>query len=168
MLESADRKSRFLNLKPIALVAILIVIAGIAIILILNHGVLRGLQKSSLGTFTDPSGIVGGDYYEQFASPTEASESFDRMLNQSREYRNFSPCFDDRGNRIGEKVTIFLVTSSPAKTFWRTVWTQRKTNSSDLFYVEAETLDGVLAIEKEHSAKEWQERGWRFCKTTRF
>lgn len=164
-LEDAERQHRFRNWKPIALVAIIIVIA-VGAILVIYRGYFRVVETSVSETVTDQNGIVGSLLHHQFPSPTDATSSFDQMLNESRDYRNYIPCFDDRGNRVGEKATMFLV--KPDGNSWRTVWTLRNTNSSDLFYVNAETLDGVLALEKSLSSNESRKEGWRFCKATRF
>ncbi len=167
MLETEARKPRFQNWKTISLLVIIIVVATITTALAFSLKGSRIVQTSSLGTYTDPNGVTGNDFHEQFPSPNEATASFDRMFSQSKEYRSYSPCFDDRGNRIGEKATLFLITAASAKTFWRIVWTQRKSESSDIFYIEAGTLDGVLALEKQLSSSDPPRENWRFCKTTK-
>lgn len=165
MLEDAQQQHRYRPWKPIAFVAIIIVIA-FGTILAFYRGYFRVAETSVFETVTDQNGIVGSLLHHQFPSSGGATASFDQMLNGSRDYRNYIPCFDDRGNRIGEKATMFIV--NPDGNSWRTVWTLRKTNSSELFYINAETLDGVLALEKTLSSNESRKEGWRFCKATRF
>lgn len=83
------------------------------------------------------------------------------QLQRAQHYSNFSPCFDEKGQRIGEKVTIWTLSTLPTKGLWRIMWTERNTRSSKLYWVEGEAVECALALEGEARAK------WKLCNATK-
>ena len=86
---------------------------------------------------------------------------FDDQLQRAQQYTNFGPCFDEKGQRIGEKVTIWTHSTPPTKGLWRIMWTEQNTSSSKLYWVEGESVESALALEAEARAR------WKLCDATK-
>jgi hypothetical protein len=154
------QKSRWFNLKTVLLVVIVLAIATVSVAVKIANKPLNIVRSSSSGTYTDQNGIIGSEQWELFPSTSGATGMFDDQLQQSKAYREFSPCFDDRGKPIGERAAMWMHSPTPTKAFWRIVWTDRTRESSQLYWTEADTLEVARDLEIKSSAK------WRVCKTS--
>jgi len=99
------------------LILAVILVAGTSVIVSLANRRSAVVRSSFSGSYSDLNGFIGHDQYELFPSPSAASALFDDLLNQSKAYQEFSPCFDDRGKRIGEKAALWLHTPPPTKAY---------------------------------------------------
>jgi len=118
------------------------------------------VPSSGSGTFSNQNGTIGSDSYAISPSTSAATARFDEQLKEAQHFQDFSPCFDDRGQRIGERAAMWMYASDP-KSFWRIVWTERRANYSAIYWVEADTLEGAKALEQNSQVK------WRLCKATK-
>ena len=153
-------RSRWFSFRSISLIVAVILVAGASVLVSLANRRPAVVHSSFGGSYSDLNGIIGHDHYELFPSPSGASAMFDDLLNQSKAYQEFSPCFDDRGQRVGEKAALWLHTPPPSKAYWRIVWTRRMEDRSELFSVQADTLDGAHAMELRVREK------WKLCRTS--
>ena len=148
------------SVKNISLIVAVLLVAGTTLLVSFANRTPAVVRSSFSASYTDQDGLIGQDDYDLFPSPSGASAMFDDLLNQSKDYREFSPCFDDRGQRVGEKVALWLHTPPPSKAYWRIVWTRRMEDRSELFSVQADTLDGAHAMELRVREK------WQLCRTS--
>lgn len=119
------------------------------------------VRSGGSNSYSNQSRFVGADGWELFPTMSEAAAMFDDKLQRAQHYTNFSPCFDEKGQRVGEKVTIWTLSTPPTNGLWRIMWTERNTSSSKLYWVEAESLERALALEREARAK------WKLCNATK-
>ena len=149
---------RVFKIALIPLVVLLLVVVSLAI----SAANVRPdiVPSSGSGSFSNNDGLIGSDGYEISPSTSAASAKFDEQLKQAQQFQEFSPCFDDRGQRIGERAAMWMYSSEP-KSFWRIVWTERRANYSAIYWVEADTLEGAKVLEQNSQEK------WRLCKATK-
>jgi hypothetical protein len=145
------------------------IIPGAIVLAIAVYGVLMAVankpqaivHSAGSSSYSNQGRFVGSDGWELFPTTSEATAMFDDQLQRAQHYTNFSPCFDEKGQRIGEKVTIWTLSTPPTKGLWRIMWTERNTSSSKLYWVEGESVERVLALEDEAQAK------WKLCNATK-
>ena len=154
------QKPRWFNLKTVLLATIVLAIAGVSLAVNSANNPTTIVPSVSSGTFADRNGVIGSEQRELFPSPTGATDRFNEQLEVSKQYRDYTPCFDDYGKRIGERAAMWVDSSPPTKAFWRIIWTDRTAESSQLYWTEADSLD--VARDLEIKSKE----RWRLCKTT--
>ncbi|HEV8368255.1 MAG TPA: hypothetical protein VGQ39_09920 [Pyrinomonadaceae bacterium] len=153
-------ESRWFNLKTVLLVTIVLAIAVVSLAVNLSNRPAKVVRSGSSGTYTDQKGVIGSEQWELFPTPSGATQMFDDQLQQSRAYQEFSPCFDDRGRRIGERAAMWMHSPTPTKAFWRIIWTERNSESSQLYWTEADTLEVARDLETKSGAK------WPLCRTS--
>ena len=153
-------ESRWFNLKTVLLVTTVLAIAGVSLAVNLSNRPPKIVPSVSSGTFADQSGVIGSEQRELFPSPTGATDKFNKQLEASIQYREFTPCFDDRGKRIGERAAMWMQSPPPTKALWRITWTDRTAESSRLYWTEADSLDVARDLEIKSRER------WRLCRTT--
>ena len=153
-------RSRWFSFRNISLIFAVILVAGASVLVSRANRRPAVIRSGASVSYWEVNRIVGSDHYELFPSPSGASAMFDDLLNQSKAYQEFSPCFDDSGQRVGEKAALWLHTPPPSRAYWRIVWTSRMEDRSELFSVEADTLDGAHAMELRVREK------WQLCRTS--
>src|SRR5215204_2143789 len=110
MLSHHPPRKPFISRKglSISLCIVALLIACVTVLVTIAHRTPAIVRSGFSVTYTDQNGIIGRDQYKLFPSPTGAAEMLEEMLNDSREYREYSPCFDDRGRRNGERTALWL------------------------------------------------------------
>src|SRR5258705_9846495 len=73
------------------------------------------VRSGGSNSYSNQSRFVGADGWELFPTMSEAAAMFDDKLQRAQHYTNFSPCFDEKGQRIGEKVTIWTLSTPPTR-----------------------------------------------------
>ena len=133
-------QSPFWRVFRIALIPLVVLLLAVVSLAIRAANVRPEVVPSSGGnTFANNDGVIGSDGYEISPSTSQATARFDEQLKEAQQFQEFSPCFDDRGQRIGERAAMWMYSSEP-KSFWRIVWTERRTNYSAIYWVQADTL----------------------------
>ena len=155
-------ESPYWRVFKIALIPLVVLLLAVVSLAIRAANVRPEIVPSSgSSSFSNNGGLIGSDGYEISPSTSQATARFDEQLKQAKQFQEFGPCFDDRGQRIGERVALWIYSSEP-KAFWRIVWTERRANYSAIYWVEADTLEGAKALEQNSHEK------WRLCKDTKF
>src|SRR5258705_4230441 len=149
------------HLRTIILGSIALTIAVYSVFIAVANKPQAIVSSGGSNSYSNQSRFVGADGWELFPTMSEAAAMFDDKLQRAQHYTNFSPCFDEKGQRIGEKVTIWTLSTPPTKGLWRIMWTERNTSSSKLYWVEAESMERALALEREARAK------WKPCGATK-
>lgn len=153
---------RWLNRKNLLLsIFIGLLITGSSVGAILSNRTPAIVRSSASGTYTDPNGLIGSDGWELFPSTSGAAVMFDEQLQTAKDYRDFRPCFDDKGQRIGERAEMWIYSPPPTRASWRIVWTERSKEFSQLYWAEAETLAGARKLESSARQK------WKLCRRTK-
>lgn len=99
--------------------------------------------------------------WETHPSPLGATAKFNALLQGATEYIEFTPCFDARGHRIGERAAMRTTSPHTRRPVWRIVWTQRSEDFSESF-----TVESPLLSEARHGETTGQD-GWKKCISTK-
>src|SRR5258705_2314511 len=149
------------HLRTIIPGAIVLAIAVYSVFIAVANKPQTIVHSAGSNSYSNQDRFVGSDGWELFPATFEAAAMFDNQLQRAQHYTNFSPCFDEKGQRIGEKVTIWTISTPPTQGLWRIMWTERNTSSSKLYWVEGESVESALALESEARAK------WKLCNATK-
>jgi len=99
--------------------------------------------------------------WETHSSPPEATNKFNEQLRRAIEYREFTPCFDRQGRRIGERAMMYMISPHAQQPVWRILWTQQSEDFSESFMVESTSLSEA------RTGETIGQEGWKKCIATK-
>jgi len=156
-----SQNSRWFNLKTLSLVIVVVLVGSVSVVVNLANRTPDIVHTSSSMTVTDQHrGKIGTVGSELYPTISRAGEEFDELLESSKGYQEFTPCFDDRGKLIGKRAIMWMHSPPPTKAYWKIVWTEQRSDHSKLYYTESDSLDNARELENKIKTE------WRACRTT--
>lgn len=111
------------------------------------HGRTGVVPSSGSFSWRSPDRELMTYRWEIFPSPSAATEQFNEQLRRAEQYREFTPCLDAGGRRVGERAVMLFAPPAVPEPTWRVVWVVRADDSSELFWSESKSLPDALYFE---------------------
>ncbi len=160
MLNPYPQRSRWVSSKLMSLFLVAFLIGTVSLLTTLANRTPKIVHHGSSTSYSTSGKNIGSNRKEVFPSLSGANETFNEMLEESKGYQEFTPCFDDRGKLIGQRAIMWMHSPPPTKAFWRIVWTEKAADYSQLNYSESDSLDNARELERKEN--------WRICRTTNY